>query len=235
MTQAVKPTLEDLLRDLHPLAHSREAVEKLQAFASAHRKTASVQEVMIAEGALIKPPIMHDHCCATGVCKLEEPFVVLQGDIVHTEAAYFMGVRFDGSGALYAVGTSTCDLVPGRREYAVIYPITPVRKPTTEEERKQISHMLNSVLKFTSSMYMFLPRFDDQDPALVLGNLVDLTRPHQIESNALLLAHRRYSLTEVGWRIFSTLVRHITSREAEDEVSIRNLPEAEPAAEESAV
>ncbi len=50
---------------------------------------------------------------------------MLQGDIVSTEAAYLMGERIGGS-PMFAVLNSTCDLVPGRREYASLLRVVPV-------------------------------------------------------------------------------------------------------------
>ena len=50
---------------------------------------------------------------------------MLQGDVVSTEAAYLMGERIVGT-PMFAVLNSTCDLVPGRREYASLLRVFPV-------------------------------------------------------------------------------------------------------------
>ena len=64
----------------------------------------------------------------------EDKFTMLQGDIVSTEAAYLMGERIVGS-PMFAVLNSTCDLVPGRREYASLLRVVQV---AGERRRAQI-------------------------------------------------------------------------------------------------
>lgn len=224
MTSSTQPTLDDLCKQLVDVSHATDAMKFLSDFAAQYRNTAARQNIMIAEGGLLKDPILHGNCCDAGICQLNEPFILLQGDVVHTESAYFMGSRIEGDHALFAIATSTCDLTEGRRKHAVLLPLIPIQKNSESEEQREIAGLLTGVLKFQSTKYMFLPRLGHQDPHKISGNLIDFTKPHQIECESLLLAYRRASMTEVGWRIFSSVLRYVNSREAKQEAEIRNLP-----------
>src|SRR5690242_19685311 len=76
------------------------------------------------------PPITYDDVHSTIDV---EPFHVLQGDIIRSDAAYVLGTRHTGNQS-YVIATSTRDLVPGRRQSALLLPLEP------RSVREYVSH-----------------------------------------------------------------------------------------------
>ncbi len=204
-------TLETQLRNL---SHSDEALKIIQDFANNLRKTRQRQKIFGEEGALVRPPIEYQEMLLRGVLKPDEdPFLLLQGDIVSTDSGYFLGERISGS--KFAIATSTCDLVSGRRQYAALLRIHPIR--ATEEYAAQL---LGELLKFKSTSRMYLPALPD-DPDEVIANAILFDGIVQIRLDDLLLATRLASLSMVGWRIFGSLLRSILVRAGVSEVEMR--------------
>jgi hypothetical protein len=138
---------------------------------------------------------------------------LLQGDIISTDSAYFLGERL--TGMKFAIATSTCALVPQRREYASLLRVEPVY--TDNKDAKQV---IGELLIFTSTKRMYLPRLPN-DMDNVLANAVNFDGIVQVRLEDLLLATRDASLSLVGWRIFGSLIRSIMVRAGESEVLMR--------------
>ena len=59
--------------------------------------------------------------------------MILQGDIVSTNAAYFLGERITGS--KFAIASSTCDIIPNRRQYAALLRLQPIKVDNPEAKK----------------------------------------------------------------------------------------------------
>lgn len=109
------------------------------------------------------------------------------------------------------IATSTCDLVPQRREYALLLRIQPIR-PTD----KDVKQVIGELLKFNSTKRMYLPPLPDDEPD-VIANAAIFDGMVQVRLADLILARRYASLSLVGWRIFGSLIRNIIDKfDAED-------------------
>jgi hypothetical protein len=143
----------------------------------------------------------------------EDVFNLLQGDVVSTDAAFFLGERLVG--LKYVVLNTTCDLVPGRRDYVGLLRVSPI-----ELSNPNAAALLSELLRFKSTRRLYLPRLP-QDSVEVLGNAIEFDGIAQVKLADLLLATRHASLSLVGWRMFGSYVRSILARAAESEVKIR--------------
>jgi len=206
--------LQMLETQLRSLSHSDEALKIIQRFTNNLGKTRQRQMIFGEEGALLRQPIEYQEMLQRGaITENEDPFFLLQGDIVSTDAGYFLGERI--SGCKFAIATSTCDLVAHRRQYAVMLRLHPIR--ATE---KNAAQLLGELLKFKSTSRMYLPALPD-DPSEVIANAIIFDGIVQIRLDDLLLATRLASLSLVGWRIFGSLLRSILVRAGESEVEMR--------------
>ncbi len=124
-----------------------------------------------------------------------------------------MGERI--TGMKFAIASSTCDLVPDRRQYATLLRLQPIT--VDNPYAKQI---LGEMLKFTSTQRMYLPPLPG-DGDTVLANAILFDGVVQIRLEDLLMSTRHASLSLVGWRIFGSLVRTIMVRAGESEVKMR--------------
>ncbi|MEO8661459.1 MAG: hypothetical protein ABI693_23520 [Bryobacteraceae bacterium] len=108
-------------------SHSDEAARIIEtAVAERFKKTAQRQIAFAEPGAICIQPIVYEDALATGAIDASEDwFVLLQGDVVTTQSAYWMGNRLVGE-PLFAVLSATCDLVPGRREFASLLRRVPI-------------------------------------------------------------------------------------------------------------
>lgn len=196
-------------------SHDDQALKIIQSFANNLGKTKDRQAVFNVKGALVREPIVFQDVLERGLFSpTEDAFTLLQGDIVSTDAAYFLGERITGT--KFAVASSTCDLVPSRRQYAALLRIQPLK--TDEPNTK---NLLSQLLKFGSTQRMYLPPLPN-DPAGVVGNVVLFDGIVQARLTNLLLATRHASLSLVGWRIFGSLVRMVMARTGESEVAMRS-------------
>lgn len=216
--------LVELERELSELSHSEDVLKKIQLFSGQLKNTATRIQVFNADRALVRPPILCDETSALGFDRQEDAFTLLQGDIVSTECAFFLGERVAGNPKYMALNSS-CDLVPDRRKYASLLPIKEIRKDDPDSRR--ILHLL---LKFEKMDSMYLPALPC-DPATVVCNVVQFDGISQIRCDDLLLARRIASLSLVGWRIFASFTRVVVARAGDREVRMRRAVERQPVQE----
>jgi hypothetical protein len=202
-----------LEQELAPLSHGTEALQLLRNFLKGLGKV-SARQHFLADHMLRSPIRSQD---VRGRMDVEE-FHLLQGDIVRSDAAYTLGDRQIGNPS-YIVATSTCDLVPGRRESALLLPVEP-RGLDDYQSQQKLESDLGNLVTFRSTRYIYLPALPDDKPD-VLFNVAHLDPLAQCANDALALAERRASMTLIGWRVFGGVLRSIQVREAEGEAEIR--------------
>lgn len=211
--------LADLEQKLRSLSHTEEAIQEVERFSSLLAGTKERLAIWNVKGAILRRPIESGEVAALGFNTPDDAFTILQGDVIRTEAAYFLGERVTGR-PKYAILNSSCDLVPGRSSYAALLRILELRRD--EEKAKE---KLGTLLKFTRRDSMYLPVLPD-DGSDVIGNVIYFDGICQIRSSELLLSHRLASLSLVGWRIFASFVRTVVARANPREVLIRSAIEA---------
>lgn len=199
------------------LSHTDEAARVIEsAVAERFKKTAQRQLAFAQPGAICIEPLVHADAFAAGaIAADDDEFALLQGDIVSTEAAYFLGERIVGS-PMFAVLNATCDLVPGRREYASLLRVIPITG-----DADTLKSTLHHLLSFRSRRDLYLPPLPNEDPP-TLGYAIRFDGVAQIRIEDLLLARRLCSLSLVGWRIFGSFARVLISRAAEGESLLRS-------------
>lgn len=207
--------LNALEQRLAPLSHGTEALTILRD--TLRRFGAVAARQFFLNEHLLCAPIEYDDVQLRLPGPLE-PFHILQGDIVRTDAAYVLGDRQSGN-STYVVATSTCDIVPGRREMAHLLPVVP-RRMSDYDDPQRLRNDLANLIAFKTTRYFYLPPLPD-DEQDVTFNVVLIDPFAQCSNAALALAERRASMTLIGWRIFGALLRAIQVREADEEVSIR--------------
>lgn len=206
--------LANLEARLSRLSHHSEALQILQDFSKKLGKTKHRQIFFSQEGVLVRKTIIYQDLLEKGLIDPDEdPFSLLQGDIVSTDTAYLLGERL--ANRKFVIATSTCDLIPQRRQYAALLQIQPLTADTPN-----VKQLLGELLAFRSTQRMYLPRLPNDSPN-VLGNAVVFDGIIQIKLEDLLLATRHASLSLVGWRIFGALVRTILVRAGDSEVRMR--------------
>jgi hypothetical protein len=204
--------LEFALKDL---SHDDRAVQLIRSFAENLGKTKYRQQVFNAAGALVRSPLEYDEALAQGIIDAQEDrFQLLQGDIIVTESGYLLGERL--TTMKFVVASATCDLVPGRRQYAALLRIQPI---TAEDP--QSANLLGQLLKFQSMQRLYLPPLPQDSPS-TLANVILFDGIVQVDVERLLLATRLGSMSLVGWRIFGAVVRSLLARTGEGEIRLRN-------------
>jgi hypothetical protein len=205
-----------LERRLAALSHTDEAARVIEsAVTERFKKTAQRQIAFAQPNTICVEPISYSDAVASGAINADEDqFTTLQGDIVSTEAAYLMGGRIVGS-PMFAVLNSTCDLVPGRREYASLLRVAPVTG-----DRDALKSALHHLLSFRSRRDLYLPPLPNEDVP-TLGYTIRFDGVAQIRLEDLLLAKRLCSLSLVGWRIFGSFARVLISRAGDGEAGLR--------------
>ena len=84
--------LETLENQLRELSHDDRVLTIIQDFADRLGKTKDRQKVFGAEGVLVRQPIEYGDMLARGLIRDDEDaFALLQGDIVSSDAGYFLG------------------------------------------------------------------------------------------------------------------------------------------------
>jgi hypothetical protein len=197
--------LIQLERELRSLSHSEDGIRAVQKFSDALNGTNERLALFNASNALVRRPIDPVDTATLGFDTEEDKFSLLQGDIVTTEAAYFLGERIIGS-PKYAVLNSSCDLVPNRNKFSVLLRISEIKRSEPSAKDK-----LGTLLKFTRRDSMYLPVLPS-DRAEVIANVIQFDGVCQIRTEDLLLANRIASLSLVGWRIFGSLTRVVFAR-----------------------
>ena len=125
-----------------------------------------------------------------------------------------MGERIVGS-PMFAVLNSTCDLVPGRHEYASLLRVVPVTG-----DGDALKSALHQLLSFRSRRDLYLPPLPNEDVP-TLGYAIRFDGVAQIRMEDLLLAKRLCSLSLVGWRIFGSFARVLISRASDGVAGLR--------------
>jgi hypothetical protein len=204
--------LEFALKDL---SHDDRAVQLIRSFAENLGKTKYRQQVFNTTGALVRSPLEYDAALAQGIIDVnEDHFQLLQGDVIVTESGYLLGERLNSM--KFVVASTTCDLVPGRRQYAALLRIQPI---TIDDP--QAANLLGQLLKFQSMQRLYLPPLP-QDSPNTLANAILFDGIVQVELDKLLLATRLGSMSLVGWRIFGAMIRSLLARTGEGEIHLRN-------------
>ncbi|MGA9624587.1 MAG: hypothetical protein WBL65_02820 [Bryobacteraceae bacterium] len=203
--------LEAKLRD----SHSRVALDAIQGFSEQLKSTTERLSVFNADRAIVREPILSDETRALGFDQPEDDFTFLQGDVVATESAYFLGERISGF-PKYVLLSSSCDLVPTRREVASLLRVSEIRRSDPEAKAS-----LSLLLRFKRSSSMYLPLLPADD-AGVICNVINFDGICQIRSSDLALANRLASLSLVGWRIFAAFSRVVVARANPRETEMRS-------------
>lgn len=213
--------LNHLEEKLKSLSHSDEAIRAVESFSSLLTGTKERLAIWNGDNAIVRRPVEAGEVAALGFDNPDDRFALLQGDIVRTDAAFFMGERVTGL-PKYAILNSSCDLVPGRNSYAALLRILPLRRDEDKAKEK-----LGTLLKFTRRDSMYLPVLPD-DPPDVVGNVIQFDGLCQIKTPELFLANRLASLSLVGWRIFASFARAVIARANPREAIIRSAVERVP-------
>jgi hypothetical protein len=202
----------DLAAELGPTSHGSSGLAAL----AGHLASMDIEpRIEWLAANLLAEPLTHA-VAATRVAKGVERFHVLQGDVIRTSSAYHLGARTDE--ATYIVGTSSCDLIDGRRSIALLLPVTQIRRANIQPGQ------LETLTVYKPRRHFYLPVLPG-DPDDVMCNVAHLDPIHVIANDQVNLCQRIASLSLVGWRIFGVLVREMLIREAEDEDQMRTLAE----------
>lgn len=91
----MREKLIELEEKLKHHSHDQTVIEIIQDFAKSLSKTRNKQVVFGSDGVLLRePPITYQEVIEKAlISQDEDPFSLLQGDIVSTDAAYFFGER----------------------------------------------------------------------------------------------------------------------------------------------
>ena len=211
-------SLADLQVALSNLSHNEDAIGHVQKFCSGLKGTERRIALFNSENAIVRRPIEQHVVAGLGFNTPDDEFVLLQGDLVTTESAYFLGKRVVGR-PKYAVLNSSCDLVPGRATCSSLLRIVEIKKAEQQAKEK-----LGMLLKFSRRDSMYIPPLPD-DAEDVVGNVIQFDGMCQIKTPDLLLANRLASLSLVGWRIYASFARTVLMRANQREVTIRTAVE----------
>lgn len=207
-------TLNELEEKLRFLSHNEDALNAVKAFSAGLQGTRERLRVFNASGAIVRSPISSEATRSLGFTEPDDDFTFLQGDVVSTESAYFLGERVVNS-PKYVLLSCSCDLVPGRRDYAALLRIKEIREGESDAGAK-----LNLLLRFKRADSMYLPVLPSDRPD-ALCNAIRFDGICQIRTRDLALANRLASLTLVGWRIFASFSRMVVARANPRECEMR--------------
>lgn len=207
-------TLGELETELKGLSHSEEAIRSVQQFSESLPGTKARIDLWNATHILVRPVLERSVAAERGFDTADDDFIVLQGDIVRTDAAFFYGDRVTGL-PTYAVLNSSCDLVPGRSAHGALIRVRPILRSDNG-----VKNTLGSLLKFARRDSMYLPPLPC-DSGDVMGNLLDFQGICQIEASQLQLTERVASLSLLGWRIFASFARAVVARANPRDVEMR--------------
>lgn len=213
--------LKELAAKLAPLSHNADAIEVVRGACKSLRDTNERITLWNAKNAIVREPIWPEHLKELGFNQPADEFILLQGDIVRTDSAYFMGERITGY-PKYAVLNSSCDLVPNRSSHSLLLRIANIKRGDPDANSR-----LGQLVKFSRNDSMYIPPLPD-DPDDVAGNELQFDGICQIRSDDLLLASRVASLSLVGWRIFASFSRTVVARANPREAEMRTAVERQP-------
>ena len=201
--------LKQLEADLAPLTHNPAILERVRAFTNElGSKTGQRQAVLNLHGVL-------QTALENGYPANADIFSVLQGDIISTQSAYFMGERLTGE-RRFMVLTPTCDLVFERRQYASLLEVKAIRADTPNA-----GVLLSSLTAFKRSDAMYLPALQADLERGILGFAVSFDGICSIGNTEIQTATRVASASLVGWRVFCAMLQSVLTRASEDEVILR--------------
>jgi hypothetical protein len=211
----VTKTLPDLESELKELSHCEDAITAVRNFVEHLGSTKKKLAAWNAENAIVRRPIEPEEVRGFGFDTEDDRFTMLQGDIVATDAAFFLGERITES-PKYAILNSSCDLVTGRSSCNCLLRIREVRQ--SDPDWKSTIGLL---LTFKRRDSMYIPPLP-HDASDVMGNVIEFDGFCQIRAEDLQMATRIASLSLVGWRIFGSFSRIVIARANPREVDIRS-------------
>src|SRR6266566_4654093 len=188
--------LRELESELSSLSHSEQALERIQSYCAGLKNTQARMLVWNSENAIVQRPIERDSIRELGFNSKDDDFCLLQGDVIRTDSAFSFGERITGH-PKYAILNSSCDLVPGRSNSAMLLRIVDIKRSDSNANEK-----LSQLLKFTRRDSMYVPPLPS-DPSDVAGSVLHFDDVCQVRSQDLFLATRVASLSLIGWRIFA--------------------------------
>jgi len=86
-------TLGELEESLSSLLHNDSAISAIKQFAAEMKDSRERLDVFNASGAIVRSPILSEETKALGFTEPSDDFTFLQGDVISTESAYFLGER----------------------------------------------------------------------------------------------------------------------------------------------
>ena len=89
-------TLKELEQRIRELSHSEGAIDEIETFSKGLKDTQERLSVFNADHAIVRPPIGPEETRALGFDGPDDTFAQLQGDVIITESAYFLGERVTG-------------------------------------------------------------------------------------------------------------------------------------------
>jgi hypothetical protein len=218
LKQALQQLLHELEQDLAKLVHKPELLERIRTFShTIGNRTAERQPILNLPGVLWQNPILLETALTKGYAATADAFNVLQGDVIATQSAYFMGERQTGN-RYFIVLTPTCDLVFERRQYASLLELQPIMASHPDAKA-----LLGSLTAFKRTDAMYLPPLleDLTNQTGVLGYAVSFDGICSISNAEVQLAQRIRSLSLVGWRVFCAMIQGVLTRTGEDEQKLR--------------
>ena len=216
MNAALLQALRDLEADLAPLTHNTAVLERIKAFAEIiGAKSHQRQPVLNLSGVLLQPPITLTDAFMRGYAAESDAFNVLQGDVITTQSAYFMGERLTGE-RRFVVLTPSCDLVSGRREHASLLSMSAITA-TTDKAKE----LLSSLTAFRRSDAMYLPPLEADLERGILGFAVSFDGVCNIGNAEIQTATRLASASLVGWRVYCAMLQSVLTRAGTDEIALR--------------
>jgi hypothetical protein len=208
--------LSSLETDLAPLTHNPEIIHRVQAFAAAiGAKTRQRQPVLNLPRVLLQAPMTYADAMKRGYSSESDQFSVLQGDVISTQSAFFMGRRLEGQRRFVAL-TPTCDLVFERREFASLLEMTPI---TSETDKA--SELLSSLTAFRRTDSIYFPPLESDLDQGILGFAVSFDKVCSIGNAEIQTATRLASSSLIGWRVFCAMLQSVLTRAGDDEVRLR--------------
>jgi hypothetical protein len=164
---------------------------------------------------LLQTPITLEAAIEKRYSSASDAFQVLQGDVITTQSAYFMGERLTGD-RRYLILTPTCDLVSHRRAFASLLALKAMTSDTLN-----VGGLLSSLTAFKRSDAMYLPPFDFDLEQGILGYAVSFDGVCNIGNSEIQSSTRLASVSLVGWRVFCAMLQSVLTRASADEIALR--------------
>ncbi len=210
--------LRILEADLAPLTHNSAILERVRHFAvGLGIKTGQRQAALNLWGVLLQNPITLEAALEHGYSSDADAFNVLQGDLISTQSAFFMGERLTGD-RRFIILSPTCDLVSQRRAFASLLEVKAITADTLNA-----GALLNSLTSFKRSDAMYLPPLEADLERGILGFAVSFDGVCNIGNTEIQTATRLASSSLVGWRVFCAMLQSVLTRAGADEIALRKV------------